>query len=425
MGSTMVEKVMSRQHLRGTGVRAGDMLDAKLDGLLISNYIELSAAYRRMGFPAGPPVVFDPDRVYLMNEHVQPPRTLPDAQANWESKTVAKRLALPHFYESEMGICHQMMLDYGHARPGELIVGTDSHTISYGAINAFATGIGIDEAAYAIAFGELYFTVPETIKIILNGATRPYPFAKDIILYLAGQYSDSFAQGKAIEFTGSLAAEMDMSSRLTLADQAVEVGAKFGVFDFDEKTEEYLSGHQGRAYRPVTADPDASYADVIEVDADSIGFQVASPFRFDNVGPVEDVAGIPIDQARIGSCANGRFEDIEIAARMLTGRKVAPGVRFYISPASMSVYRQCAEAGLIQVFIDAGAQFENPGCTICQTPGIVLNEEVCITATTRNYHGRFGGATCANAQIYLASPATVAASALTGVITDPTEYLDV
>jgi 3-isopropylmalate/(R)-2-methylmalate dehydratase large subunit len=174
----------------------------------------------------------------------------------------------------------------------------------------------------------------------------------------------------------------------------------------------------------VEPDDDAVYADVIDLDCDSFDFQVARPFRFDNVGPVDDVVGVPIDQARIGSCANGRFEDIEIAARMLRGRRVDPSVRFYISPASLTVYRQCAEAGLVTTLLEAGVQFESPGCSICQTPGIVLNEEVCITSTTRNYHGRFGGATTADAQIYLAGPATVTAAAMAGKIVDPREFLD-
>lgn len=425
MGQTIAEKILSRCNIAGTPAISGDLVDTRIDGLLATNYGAVRRAYQRIGFANGPPVVFDPNRVFLMNEHVQPPTTLEGARSNYESKLDANRLGLKHFYESEMGICHQMMLDYGHVQPGELIVGSDSHTISYGGINAAATGIGSDETAYVWAFGELFFTVPDTIKVVLHGTSRPYPFGKDIILHLAGQFGDSFAQNYALEFHGPMADAMDIPTRLTIADHAVEVGAKFGLFLADDKTDQYVRARSDRPYEHVAPDSDATYVNVIEVDCDMLDFQVAKPFRFDNVVPVGDVTGVKIDQARLGSCANGRFEDIEVAARMLRGRHVAPGVRFYISPASLTVYKQCADAGLIGLLLEAGAQFENPGCAICQSPGIVLNEEVCISSTTRNYHGRFGGANCADAQIYLASPATVTAAAIAGEIVDPKDLLDV
>src|SRR6185437_16243679 len=389
MGQTIAEKVMSRQNLAGEDVAAGDLIDARVDGLLAITYQHIRSAYRRAGFPDGPPTVFDRDRVFLMNEHNQPPKTVALAQTNLQSRQDAERLGLAN-YRSEMGVCHQMMVDYGYVRPGEFVVGNDSHTISYGGVNAVATGIGSDEAAYVWAFGELYFTVPETIKINLTGRPRPYPFGKDIILHLAGLYGDAFGQGYSLEFDGQLASDMDVAARLTIADHAVEVGAKFGIFGADDKTAAYIRARTAKPFTPVAADADASYAKVIDLDCDSLGFQVAKPFRFDNVVPVHEVAGIKIDQARLGSCANGHYEDIEIAARMLRGRKVAPGVRFYVSPASLPVYQQCVRDGLIADLLDAGVQVENPGCSICQTPGIVLNEEVCISSTTRNYRGRMG-----------------------------------
>jgi 3-isopropylmalate/(R)-2-methylmalate dehydratase large subunit len=310
-------------------------------------------------------------------------------------------------------------------RPGELVLGNDSHTTAHGGINALSTGIGADEAAYVWAFGELYLNVPETIKVVLRGGARRYPFGKDVILHLAGAYGDDFAQDKAIEFHGGFASASDVATRLCIADHAVEVGAAFGVFLADDKTRAYVDERNVErvAWQPVAPDPDARYSQVIEVDCDALGFQVARPFRFDNVAPVSESAGVKIDQARVGSCANGRFEDIEITARMLEGRHVAPGVRFYVSPASMRVYKQCADAGLISVLLDAGVQVQDPGCMICQTPGIVLNEETCITSTTRNYRGRFGGSRTSEAQIYLAGPATVTAAAIAGEIIDPTEFL--
>lgn len=423
-GQTIAEKVMSRNNLLGVDVTAGDLIDARVDGLLAITYQHVRAAYRRMGFENGPPTVFDRDRVFLMNDHYQPPSTFESATENRDSRADAKRLQLSN-YKSEMGVCHQMMLDYGYVRPGELIVGNDSHTISYGGVNAVSTGIGSDEVAYVWAFGELYFTVPESIRVTLTGHRRNYPFGKDIILYLAGLYSDSFAQNYSLEFVGPLADDLDISSRLTIADHAVEVGAKFGIFLADDKTEEFIHRRSSKAFQPVAPDHDAVYVKDIHIDCDDLDFQVAKPFRFDNVVPVVDTVGVRIDQARIGSCANGRFEDIEIAARMLRGRHVAPGVRFYISPASIGVYKQCADAGLVSELLAAGVQFQDPGCSICQSPGVVLNEEVCITSTTRNYHGRFGGATSADAEVYLAGPATVTAAAIAGEIVDPREFLDV
>lgn len=423
-GQTIAEKALSRNHTGGARCFAGDLIDAKVDGLLAINYGHIMETYRQIGFLDGPPTVFDADRVFLMDDHVQPPRTLEAARANRASSAIAARLGLKH-YRSEMGIGHQIMLESGYVRPGELVVGNDSHTISYGAVNAVSTGIGTDEAAYVWAFGDLYFTVPETIKVSLAGSARPYPFAKDIILFLAGRYGDSFAQDCALEFTGPLVERLDMASRITIADHAVEVGAKFGVFPYDGVTDQFMRQVTKRPYEPLASDPDARYLRQLELDCDALEFQVAKPFRFDNVGPVSEVVGVRIDQARIGSCANGRFEDIEIAARMLRGRRLAPHVKFYVSPASLGVYQQCADAGIISVLLEAGVQLESPGCSICQSPGIVLNEEVCISSTTRNYHGRFGGATCSKGQVYLAGPATVTAAAIAGEIVDPREYLDV
>lgn len=424
MDQTIAEKILTRQNVARTPVKAGDLIDARVNGLLAIQWPEIRASYRRMGFKDGPPVVWDRERTYLMLEHFEPPVDEPSARENLEARRVAARLQLKHFYDSEMGICHQMILDYGHVRPGELILGNDSHTISYGALNAAGTGIGNDEHAYVFAFGQLFFTVPETIKVTLRGTNKPYPFGKDVILYLAGKYGDAFAQNRALEFHGSLAGDMDLATRLTIADHAVEVGAKFGLFLADEKTFDFVRARTNEPFEPVVPDSGAHYVQEIEVDCDEIGFQVAKPFRFDNVVPVGEVTGVKIDQARIGSCANGRFEDIEIAARMLKGRKVAPGVRFYISPASMTVYRQCAEAGIVAELLRAGVQLVNPGCDVC-TRQIVLNEEVCISSTTRNYHGRMGGSTCSDAQIYLASPATVTAAAIAGKIIDPREILNV
>lgn len=423
MGQTIAEKIFSRRNVARKPVRAGDLIDADLDGLLVLWWPAIRNVYKKIGFKNGPPTVWNRDKTFLMLDHYQPPLDEAYARGNLDARRDAARLGLKHFYDSEMGISHHMMMDYGHVRPGELLVGNDSHVICFGALNAAATGIGNDEEAYALAFGKLFFTVPETIKVVLRGRNKRYPFGKDVILYLAGKYGDSFAQNRSMEFVGPLAGEMDLATRMTLADHAVELGAKFGLFLADEKTLEFVRARSSLPFEATAPDPDASYAQTIEVDCDAIGFQIAKPFRFDNVSPVQEICGLKIDQARIGSCANGRFEDIEIAARMLEGRKVARGVRFYISPASMSVYRQCAEAGLVAKLIAAGVQFQNPGCSICAKQ-IVLNEEICISSTTRNSRGRMGGPSCSDAQIYLAGPATVTAAAIAGEIADPAEFLN-
>jgi 3-isopropylmalate/(R)-2-methylmalate dehydratase large subunit len=422
-GQTIAEKVMSRQNLAGVPVTAGDLIAARVDGLMVHSFhwAAIRAGYKRLGFEDGPPKVWDPERLYLMLEHQQPPRDHDTARHNASTREEAARLGLKHFYDSEMGICHQMMADYGLLRPGEFVVGTDSHTLAYGALNVLSSGIATDEAAYVVAFGELYFTVPETIKVTLNGSARDYPFGKDIMLYLAGQYGNDFAAGKSIEFHGPMAEAMSLADRTCIADQGDEVGAKFAVFLADDKTRDYVRARTSVPFEPVVPDADARYEREIVVDCDALEFQVAKPYRFDNVVPVSEVAGTKIEEARIGTCANGRFEDLEIAAKLLAGRHVAPGVRFYVSPASQGVYRQCVDSGVLTTLLDAGVQVLPPGCGICGQ--IMLNDQVGIAAVPRNSHARFGGPESSDAQMYLAGPATVAASALAGEIVDPREVL--
>jgi 3-isopropylmalate/(R)-2-methylmalate dehydratase large subunit len=422
-GQTIAEKVMSRQNLAGVPVKAGDLIAARVDGLMVHSFhwAAIRSGYRKLGFEDGPPKVWDPERFYLMLEHQQPPRDHDTARHNAQTRIEAERLGLKRFYDSEMGICHQMMADYGLIRPGEFVVGTDSHTLIYGALNCVSSGIATDEAAYVLPWGELYFSVPSSIKVTLNGTARPYPFAKDIILYLAGQYGNDFAAGKSLEFHGPVAEGMSLADRMCIADQGDEVGAKFALFRADAKTREFVSARSNVRFEPVDPDGDAEYEREIVVDCDALEFQVAKPYRFDNVAPVSEVAGIAIEEARIGTCANGRYEDIEIAARLLEGRKVAPGVRFYVSPASQTVYQQCVDSGVLTPLIDAGVQVLPPGCGICGQ--IMLNDQVGIAAVPRNSHGRFGGPESGDAQMYLAGPATVAASAIAGRITDPRELL--
>lgn len=423
MGITIAEKILSKNNLRGETVKAGDLIDCRIDGIFVHNaYSYVKNAYKKIGFPDGPPLVWDRDKLYLMTEHNQPPATVLAAASNMEAREFGRRAGLKYFHDTECGIGHQMMFDYGYVRPGELIVGTDSHTPMYGVLNAAGTSIGFEEAAHVVAFGELWFQVPETIKIVLKGRVPSYPIGKDIMLTLAGQYGDAFAQYKAIEFTGPAVKELTMDSRMCVACHGTEVGAKFAFFPADDKVLKYVRARTDKPFEPVAPDDDAEYVKQIELDVSSIGFPIARPHRFDNVVPVDEVKGIKIDQALLGSCANGRFEDIELAARMLKGKKVHPHVRFFIEAASWTVHKQCQDAGLFGALLDAGAQVLQPGCWNCEAHGCILADgEVCITCTTRNYRGRKGSR---KAGIYLGGPATVTAAAIAGEIVNPKEALD-
>lgn len=423
MSMTMAEKLLSRHNLTGRPARAGDMLEARIDGAMVHYHAAepMHDLAIQAGFKDGLPRVWDPERVFVLVDHHQPTLSQKQADENALIRREVERLGIQCFHDSEPGIAHQMMADYGLMRPGELVVGNDSHTVSYGALNTGGTGVTRADMFYVMLFGELWFQVPESIKVVLNGRQPDYPIAKDIILYLAGKYGDDFAGSMSIEYSGSLVPQLSIDSRMCLAAHGVEVGAKLAMFPFDETTREFLKGRTDKAYEPIAADPDAKYEKEIVLDVDEMPFVVAKPHQFGNVCPVDDVAGTRIQQAMIGSCANGRFEDIEIAARVLEGRKVAKGVRFIVSPASQQVYLQAVKAGLIEKLLEAGAQVATPGCGICQPKvGFLSDGEVCITATTRNFKGRKGSL---KAEIYLGGPATVAAAALAGEIVNPKEVL--
>jgi 3-isopropylmalate/(R)-2-methylmalate dehydratase large subunit len=424
MGMTIAEKILSKKSLDNREVTAGDYVDARIDGLMLHTATaKVNQKAIVAGLPGGLPRIWDNERVYVLTDHHQPPPNELQARYNKVARDLADRLGVKYFHDAIPGIAHQMMCDFGYVRPGELIVGPDSHCTLYGALNAAGTGIAEPDAAYAAVFGELWFRVPHSVKVTLNGSLPDsYPVAKDVILYLAGQYGDDFAQYMAIEYAGPVAQAMDLSGRMCLADLAVEVGAKFGFFEADDNTLAYVSSRTDRPFEPVSADPDARYTKEIVVNMEEVGIRVAKPHTFDNVAPVEEVAGKRIDQALIGSCANGRLEDIEVAAKILREHKVAKGVRFIISPASYAVYLQCLEEGLIETLIKGGAQVVEPGCGVCTARlAYLVDGEVCISATTRNSRGRKGSP---KAEIYLAGPATVAASAVAGVITDPREILN-
>ena len=421
---TMAEKLLSRHNLAGTPVYAGDIIEARIDGAMCHYHAAepMHDLALQAGFKDGLPRVWDPDRVFILLDHHQPTLNQAQADKNALIRSEVNRLGIKCFHDAEPGIAHQMMADYGLMRPGELVVGNDSHTISYGALNCGGAGITRADMFFVLLFGELWFQVPPTVKVVLDGKQPDYPIAKDIILYLAGKYGDDFAGSMSIEYAGALVPQLSIDSRMCLSAHGVEVGAKFAMFPFDKVTREFVKKRTDKPYEPVAADADAIYEKEIRLNVDEMPFVVAKPHQFGNVCPVGEVAGTRINQAQIGSCANGRFEDIEIAARVLKGRKVAKGVRFLISPASQQVYLQCLKAGHVETLVEAGAQVITPGCGICQPKvGFLSDGEVCITATTRNFKGRKGSQ---QAEIYLGGPLTVAAAAVAGTIENPKEVFD-
>lgn len=420
MGMTMAEKILARTAGK-PAVKPGEYIDCKLDGIVaMQGFVETHNHAINAGIAGGLPKIWDSEKFIMMIEHHQPAANLKVAERGVLLRELAKRYQIKNFYDSTCGIAHQMMIDYAHALPGTLVIGCDSHTIMLGAVNCASAGIGETDLAYASAFGELWFRVPESQRIEIRGKMPKWLLGKDVMLHLAGKYGEDFALYKSMEFAGDIA-DISMDSRFTMADHGIEVGAKFALFECDDKTNALLQERGAKASEPVSPDKDAHYAETITVDVSDMAPQIAAPHSFENNQPIAEAVGVTIHQATIGSCANGRFEDVAIAAQILKRRKVAPGVRLLISPASWQVYKQCADAGLPQVLLEAGAQLLNPGCGVCTKGAYLAPNETCITATTRNYQGRMGSP---EASIYLASPATVAWSAVRGKIADPRDVLN-
>lgn len=409
---TLAEKILSRA--AGAEARAGDTVVARVDRLMGHEGFRLAAMVLE---EAGVERVWDPDRIVIILDHAVPAPDEASAQSHVTIRRQVEKYGIPAFYDTRGGISHQVMCEKGHVAPGELIVGTDSHSTMYGALGAAGTGIGFTEAAYVCATGTLWFTVPETLRFRLHGELPPGVMSKDLMLALAGRFTVEGAAYRSIEWCGPGAESLSVESRMTMANMAVEVGAKFGFFAPDEKTYAYLSEHglPRGSYAPLRPDSGAAYLETHDVDLAAVEPQVALPHSPDNVRPVSAVAGQRVDQAVLGSCTNARIEDLRVAAGYLRGRTVARHVRMYVSPASIDVYRQAMREGLLEVFLDAGAVVLNPGCGACfgKHMGLLAAGEVCISSTNRNFQGRMGSA---QAQVFLASPLTVAASAVAGEI---------
>ena len=367
--------------------------------------------------------VWDENRVVMVLDHQVPADTVKSAELHKIMRSFAKEQNIHLFYDiGNGGICHQVMLEKGHVLPAELIVGADSHTCTYGCLGAFATGIGSTEMAAVFATGEIWLKVPSTIKVNSAGSFGKFITPKDLALYVVGKLGTDGATYKAVEFAGPTISQISVSGRMTLCNMTAEMGAKTGLINPDKITLDYMKSSTDKPFKALRSDPDTSYEKTVEVNIDDLRPQVACPHSVDNVKSVKAVEGIKIDQAFIGSCTNGRLDDLHLAAEILKDRKVAKGVRFLITPASQEVYMKALQYGILKVLIESGACVCNPTCGACfgGHMGVLAADEICISSSNRNFTGRMGSP---QAKIYLASPATVAASAVAGELVDPTGYL--
>ena len=349
-----------------------------------------------------------------------PNKDVASAQQAKAMREFAKKYSMPNYFEiGTGGVCHQLMIEEGFVAPGRLIIGADSHTCSYGALGAFSTGIGSTEAASAMALGELWFKVPQTQKFIVGGKLPRYSMGKDIILSIIGDIGVDGALYKAMEFYGPAIEDLDLADRITISNMAIEAGGKAGIIPADNKVFDYLEDRVRGKYKAVYADKDAEYCEIFEYDAKEIVPMVAKPFLPENVVPASEL-DVEIDQAYLGSCTNGRIEDLRVAAEILKGKRVNENIRMIVVPATTRIFEQAMEECLIKIFIDSGAYVSGPTCGACLGGymGVLAEGERCISSTNRNFIGRMGHK---DSEVYLASPATVAASAITGRITDPNE----
>lgn len=415
-GKTIAEKIFSA-HSK-TDARAGDIVIADVD--FVMGQDGTSPLAIRALEAMGAETVFDPTKVALVIDHSSPSPLEGVSALHTQMRDFGKKTGAC-VYDVGEGVCHQVVPEHGHVVPGDLMVGCDSHTCTYGALNVFSTGVGSTDGAAAMASGRLWFKVPDTMKVTYAGAPAPGVFSKDLALYLAGMIGVDGATYEAIEFDGPAIDSLSVEARMTISNMAIEVGAKAGLMRADAKTLAWFEGRGERKPTPVEPDPDAVYARELTIDAGEVGPQVAKPHAVDNVLPIEEVAGTPIAQGFLGTCTNGRLEDLAIATEILRGRRVHPDVRFIVAPASKQIYLDAMEAGYIQALVEAGAAVVTPGCGPCVGThnGVPSDGENVISTANRNFKGRMGNS---NAFIYLGSPATVAASVIEGVITDPRKY---
>jgi len=418
MGMTITEKILAI-HAGLSNTCPGELVNASID-LIMGHDLSTPLAIHEME-RIGADKVFDPEKIVLVPDHFTPNKDIKAAEACKRMREFAKQQGISHYYEvGEMGISHALLPEKGLVLPGDVVVGGDSHTCTYGALGAFATGVGSTDLAAAMVTGELWFKVPKSTKFVYYGKRQKWVSGKDLILYTIGDIGVDGVLYGAMEFVGEAAAVLPMSDRLTMANMAVEAGAKNGIFQPDNITEAYFKSRTKRSYPIVESDPDAVYADTFEYDVGQIEPQVAFPFKPSNTKPISQVENITIDQVVIGSCTNGRIEDLRIAAQVLKGHKTAPYVRLLVIPATQETYRQAVKEGLVEIFLDAKAVISTPTCGPCVGGhmGVLAKGERAISTTNRNFIGRMGHP---ESEVYLCNPAVAAASAVKGRIAHPEE----
>ena len=419
MGMTMTQKILAR----ASGVercRAGELLMCKLD-LVLGNDITAPVAineFHRMGAVK----VFDPAKIALIPDHFVPNKDIKAATLAKQMREFARAQHIVHYYEvGRVGIEHALLPEQGIVAPGEVIIGADSHTCTYGAVGAFSTGVGSTDMAVGMATGECWFKVPEAVKVVLTGKMKPWVSGKDVILHLIGEIGVDGALYQSLEFTGDGVKEIPMDGRLTIANMAIEAGAKNGIFPVDDVCREYLKGRVTREWTAFEADPDAEYSRTVTINLDELDMTVSLPHLPENTRPARDCRQT-IDQVVIGSCTNGRISDMRVAAQILKGHKVSDHVRCIVIPGTQQVVKDCLKEGLVDIFIDAGAIFTMPTCGPCLGGfcGVLADGERAVSTTNRNFVGRMGHT---GSEIILASPAVAAASAIMGRVATPEEVL--
>ncbi len=415
MPLTFAEKILARK-AGMDAVVPGQIVEVEPDlGMSHDNSAAISKTFRRIGVER----VFDPERFVIILDHVVPAAQVEHAQNHRDAREFAHQQGI-RLFDTGRGVCHQVVVEEGLAKPGDLILGSDSHTTTYGGVGAFAAGIGRTEMAALWASGRLWLKVPASMRIVFDGELPPRVTAKDVALHVIGSLGADGALYMSVEFAGPGVERMSISDRLVLANMAAELGAKNGYVAPDRATMAYLAERTSEEISPVYPDSDAPYEAQHRYDLSGLSPQVARPSQVDNVVSVTEVEGTKVDQVLLGTCTNGRLEDLELAAEVMAGRPLASGVRMLVLPASREVWIQAAERGLLAEFAKAGAMILNPGCGPClgAHQGVLAPGEVCLSTANRNFKGRMGAK---EAEVYLASPATVAAAAVTGVITDPRE----
>lgn len=416
MRQTIAEKILSEH--AGKRVRPGDIVIADVDfcfgqdgtsALIIDSFRKLGASK-----------VFNKKAFSMVIDHSAPSPNIGVSAIHEKMRTFADEHAI-NMFDIGCGVCHQVIPEAGHITCGDLVLGADSHTCTYGALNALSTGVGSTDLAITLASGKNWFRVPETIKVVLNGKLPKGVYSKDAVLKVIGELGAAGATYMSVEFYGEVIENLSVEARLTISNMAVEMGAKCGLMEADEKTLQWVRNHSVRQPHPISADKDCRYVQEFEYDLSDLSPQIACPDSVDNVRDIDDILGTKIDEVFIGTCTNGRLEDLEIAAKILNRKRVAPDLKLIITPASSRIYLEALKKGLVDVFIKAGAVVNNPGCGPCvgTHQGVLADGEKALSTANRNFKGRMGNP---KGEIYLASPATAAASAIAGEISDPREH---